>query len=119
MIHGTNKPAGVGLRVSHGCIRLYPEHIAELAANVDVDTPVNIINQPIKLGRIDGALHIQANRPVDGVARSATDDIMRFMKFAETTLSSAELESVKNAMLDAFNDRSLYSGLVIPVKNVR
>ena len=30
MIHGTNKPAGVGLRSSHGCIRLYPEDIAQL-----------------------------------------------------------------------------------------
>jgi len=119
LIHGTNKPAGVGLRVSHGCIRLYPDHIAELAANVDVDTPVNIINQPIKLGRIDGTLHIQANRPADGVAGPATDDIKRFMKLAETTLSAAELESVKNVMLDAFNDGSLYSGLVIPVRSVR
>ena len=56
---------------------------------------------------------------MDGEASHDTDDIKRFMKLAETTLSAAELELVKNAMLDAFNDGSLYSGLVIPVKSVR
>ena len=30
LMHGTNKPAGVGMRASHGCIRLYPEDIATL-----------------------------------------------------------------------------------------
>ena len=30
LLHGTNKPYGVGMKVSHGCIRLYPEHIEEL-----------------------------------------------------------------------------------------
>lgn len=39
LIHGTNKPAGIGMRVSHGCIQLYPEDIAPLFAAVPVGTP--------------------------------------------------------------------------------
>jgi len=27
LIHGTNQPYGVGMRVSHGCVRLYPESL--------------------------------------------------------------------------------------------
>ncbi len=50
LIHGTNKPWGVGMRVSHGCIRLYPEDIESLFQQVSINTPVNIINQPYKVG---------------------------------------------------------------------
>ena len=49
-IHGTNRPYGQGRRVSHGCIRLYPEDIEDLAARVGKGTAVRIVYQPIKLG---------------------------------------------------------------------
>ncbi|MGD8709373.1 MAG: L,D-transpeptidase family protein [Ectothiorhodospiraceae bacterium] len=48
LIHGTNRPAGVGMRVSHGCMRLYPEDIASLFPRIPRGTPVRIVNQPIK-----------------------------------------------------------------------
>ncbi len=60
MIHGTNKPAGVGLRSSHGCIRLYPEDIATLFEMTPVDTKVTVVNQPVLFGLKDGVLNIQA-----------------------------------------------------------
>jgi L,D-transpeptidase ErfK/SrfK len=60
MIHGTNKPAGVGLRSSHGCIRLYPEDIAQLFELAPIGTEVRVVNQPYVFGWHDGALHIQA-----------------------------------------------------------
>jgi len=44
LIHGTNSPSSIGKRVSHGCIRLYPEDIAVLFAAVKEGTPVTIIN---------------------------------------------------------------------------
>ncbi len=50
LIHGTNRPAGVGMRVSHGCIRMFPEDIEFLFEHVRVDTPVRIINVPVKMG---------------------------------------------------------------------
>jgi len=50
LIHGTNRPAGVGMRVSHGCIRMFPEDIEFLFKHVSVNTVVRIINAPVKIG---------------------------------------------------------------------
>ncbi len=50
LIHGTNRPAGVGMRVSHGCIRMFPEDIEFLFQRVGVNVPVRIINAPVKIG---------------------------------------------------------------------
>jgi L,D-transpeptidase ErfK/SrfK len=59
LIHGTNKPAGVGLRSSHGCIRLYPEDIAQLYDTVPVGTQVRVVNQPFVFGWHEGQLYMQ------------------------------------------------------------
>lgn len=61
LLHGTNKPNGVGRRVSHGCIRLYPEDIARLFETVPLGTPVAVVNQEIKLGWSDGALYMEVH----------------------------------------------------------
>lgn len=61
VIHGTNKPGGIGRRVSHGCIRLYPEDIERLFENVPVGTPVTFVDQPIKLGWWQGELYLEAH----------------------------------------------------------
>lgn len=61
-IHGTNKPFGVGQMVSHGCIRLYDEHIATLAEMVPRGTPVHIVNQPFKLGWRGSDLYIESHQ---------------------------------------------------------
>ncbi|HET7755918.1 MAG TPA: L,D-transpeptidase family protein [Steroidobacteraceae bacterium] len=59
LIHGTNKPAGVGLRSSHGCIRLYPEDIEQLYNMVPVGTEVRVVNQPFVFGWQGGQLYMQ------------------------------------------------------------
>ncbi len=61
LIHGTNKPYGVGLRVSSGCIRMYPEDIKALFAMVPVGTPVRIVNQPYKIGVLNGVVYLEAS----------------------------------------------------------
>jgi L,D-transpeptidase ErfK/SrfK len=50
LIHGTNRPAGIGMQVTHGCMRLYPEDIETLYGMVPVGTQVTIVNQPYKWG---------------------------------------------------------------------
>ena len=65
LIHGTNRPAGVGMRVTHGCIRMFPEDIEDLFNRVAVDTPVRIINQPYKMGWAEGKLLMEAHLPLD------------------------------------------------------
>ncbi|MCY4282938.1 MAG: L,D-transpeptidase family protein [Gammaproteobacteria bacterium] len=61
LIHGTNKPYGIGMRVSHGCIRLYPENIESLYQQVALGAPVRIINQPYKVGRRGDKLYLEAH----------------------------------------------------------
>lgn len=63
LIHGTNKPSGIGMRVSHGCIRLYPEDIAALFSMAGAGTPVRIIDQPYKAGWLDDQLYLEAHPP--------------------------------------------------------
>lgn len=59
LIHGTNKPYGVGIRSSHGCIRLYPEDVVQLYEFVNPGTAVRVVNQPFVFGWHDGELYIQ------------------------------------------------------------
>ncbi len=61
VIHGTNRPYGIGRRVSHGCIRLYPADIAALFTEVEVGTPVTIVDQPVKLGWFGGELYVEVH----------------------------------------------------------
>jgi L,D-transpeptidase ErfK/SrfK len=65
LIHGTNQPYGVGMRVSHGCIRLYPENIELLYSLVDIGETVTIINEPYLLGRLNGELYLESHRPLE------------------------------------------------------
>lgn len=60
-IHGTNMPYGVGRRVSSGCIRMYPDDIETLFNMVSLGTPVRVVNQPAKLGWIDGELYLEVH----------------------------------------------------------
>lgn len=62
LIHGTNKPWGTGRRVSHGCIRLYPEDIPELYRLVSKGTKVFILRQPVKLGMKNGRIYLEVHQ---------------------------------------------------------
>lgn len=77
LIHGTNRPAGVGMQVTHGCIRMYPEDIERFFPTVAVRTPVLIVNQPNKMGWKAGSLYIEVHAPLEGQdaseARSLTN----------------------------------------------
>ncbi len=64
LIHSTNRPAGVGMRVTHGCVRMFPEDIRFLFAHVSVDTPVRIINEPVKVGWHGDDLVMEVHRPL-------------------------------------------------------
>lgn len=61
VIHGTNKPDGIGRRVSHGCIRMYPENIEALYKTVQAGTPVTVVDQPVKAGWLGGVLYLEVH----------------------------------------------------------
>ncbi len=60
LIHGTNKPYGVGLRSSHGCVRLYPEDVESIYEMVGIGEKVTVVNQPFVFGWHNGQLYLQA-----------------------------------------------------------
>ncbi len=65
LLHGTNKTAGVGMRVSHGCIRLYPEDIEPLFGDVAVGTKVRIVNQPYLAIVIGEEIWLEVHEPLE------------------------------------------------------
>lgn len=73
LIHGTDKPWGIGMRVTHGCLRLYPEDSETVFHEVSVGTQVQIVNQPVKVGWIAGVLYMEVHPPLDeDIARKNT-----------------------------------------------
>jgi L,D-transpeptidase ErfK/SrfK len=65
LIHGTNQPFGVGMRVSHGCVRLYPENIEYLYELIEVGEQVNIINEPYLVGQLDEEWYFEGHAPLE------------------------------------------------------
>jgi len=65
LIHGTNRPWGVGIRATHGCVRLYPEDIESLFEQVDAGTLVQIISQPVKFGWLGDTLFMEVHSPLE------------------------------------------------------
>ena len=66
LIHGTNKPASIGLTATNGCLRLYPENVKLLFDDTPVKTPVLIVNQPYLLGQRDGVMYLESHAPPEG-----------------------------------------------------
>jgi L,D-transpeptidase ErfK/SrfK len=97
LIHGTNKPAGVGLRSSHGCIRLYPEDIAQLFALVPIGTQVRVVNQPFVFGWRDEQLYLQPF----GVLEDDTRD----WKKAQKKLLNSSLAAKLQQQVQAHHER--------------
>lgn len=76
-IHGTNKPYGIGRRVSSGCIRMYPESIKELFPMVPVGTRVTVVDQPVKVGWVDDQLYIEVSPNQDQSIKIEEDGVVK------------------------------------------
>lgn len=87
LIHGTNKPGGIGMRVSHGCIQLYPEDIETLFHQVPVGTQVRIINHPYLAGWQDGMLYLQAHKPLEEQARAWGDNLKPMLQAVKKAMN--------------------------------
>jgi L,D-transpeptidase ErfK/SrfK len=79
LIHGTNKPYGVGMRSSHGCMRLYPEDIAVFYDLIPIGTKVTVVNQPYIFGWRDGTLYLQAYEALEDDSRGLFKDRKRLL----------------------------------------
>ena len=98
LIHGTNRPDGIGMRVSHGCVQLFPEDIESLFAQVAVGTPVRIINEPQLLGWYGDNLFLEVHPALEDDRRDLDQRLDALIK---KELKHAALRTeVQNAQLD-------------------
>jgi len=86
MIHGTNNPTAVGMSVTHGCIRMYPEDVAALFPLVSVGTRVWLVNEPVKVAWVDGKLLLEAHPPIDDEGQSVEPDLDLLSKLLDQAL---------------------------------
>ncbi|MBI5462880.1 MAG: L,D-transpeptidase family protein [Gammaproteobacteria bacterium] len=124
-IHGTDKPPSIGLRGSHGCLRMYPEDIVRMFNDVPVGTPVRVVNQPTVFGWRGNALYVQTYPVLEEDKR---DQAALRKKALSAALESAQAQhdlraqlTVNHAVLDAVaqNPRAIaipvtQAGLTVP-----
>jgi L,D-transpeptidase ErfK/SrfK len=89
LIHGTNNPIAVGLAVTHGCIRMYPDDVAALYPLIPVGTQVRLINEPIKVAWVDGELLLEAHPPVDAQGQSFEPNLDQFSELLQLAVGDA------------------------------
>lgn len=113
LIHGTNKPASVGLRASNGCIRLLPEDVKRLYGDTPVKTPVNIVNQPYLLGLGDGVVYLEVHASTEETDTAEFDKIYAKLK---------TLEKKSGQMVDWSNVKKVLAearGIPVPIFEIR
>ena len=86
LIHGTNNAIAVGMAITHGCIRMYPEDIEALFPLVPLNTPVWLVNEPVKVARVGGQVWLEVHPPVDAEGQRAEVDLEQFYALANTAL---------------------------------
>ncbi len=91
LIHGTNNPIAVGLPVTHGCIRMYPEDVAALFPMIAVGTPVRLVNEPVKVAWINGELLLEAHPPVDAQGQSVEPNLDQFSELLRAAVGDSTL----------------------------
>jgi L,D-transpeptidase ErfK/SrfK len=79
-IHGTDIPWGVGMQVSHGCIRLYPEDIERLFPTVPVGTAGEFVYQPVKVGVRDGHIYVEVHKDIYQMLPGPYREAMRLLE---------------------------------------
>ena len=95
LIHGTNRPYGIGMRVTHGCLRLYPEDIAALFGQVAPGVKVNFVSQPYKIGQAFGITYLEVHHPLKeekGRREGALGEIARLL--ANRGVATADVDWV-------------------------
>jgi len=113
LIHGTNKPASIGLRATNGCIRLYPEDIKKLYENTPVKTAVSMVNQPYLLGQSNGVVYLEVHGSVEDKDSAELDKIYKKLRTIEKESGrSLDWSKVKQILAEA-------RGIPVPIFETR
>jgi len=102
LIHGTNKPASIGLKATNGCIRLYPDDIKKLYESTPVKTPVFIVDQPQLIGQRDGVLYMEVHAIPEDQDPAGFDKVYAKLKNIEKESGrTLDWNKVKNVLAEA------------------
>ncbi|MDH4268492.1 MAG: L,D-transpeptidase family protein, partial [Deltaproteobacteria bacterium] len=113
LIHGTNKPASIGLRATNGCIRLYPEDVKKFYENTPVKTPVYIVNQPYLIGQRNGVLYMEVHAPPEDLDAVEFDKIYTKLRNIEKESGrTLDWSKVKKVLAEA-------RGIPVPIFEIR
>lgn len=89
LIHGTNNPMAVGMAITHGCIRMYPEDVAALFPLVPSGTKVWLLNEPVKVAYVEGELYLEAHPPVDAEGQTIEPQLQEFEQLLDRALGNS------------------------------
>src|SRR5687767_2053915 len=112
LIHGTNRPSGVGMQVTHGCVRMFPEDIKALYPQVPVNTPVRLVDQPYKMGWRGDELFMEVHTPLEGANSTDAHSLTNITKLL---VSATQDRSVVIDWAKAERTFELASGIPEPV----
>jgi len=113
LIHGTNKPASIGLRATNGCIRLYPEDVKKLYENTSVKTPVYIVNQPYLLGQRNGVVYMEVHAPSEDLDAVEFDKIyIKLRNIEKESGRKLDWSKAKEVLAEA-------RGIPVPIFEIR
>jgi L,D-transpeptidase ErfK/SrfK len=113
LIHGTNKPASIGLKATNGCMRLYPENIKMLYSDTPVNTPVSIVNQPYLIGQRDGVLYMESHTPLEDSGAIELEKIYAKLRNIEKkSARTLDWKKVKEVQAEA-------RGIPVPIFEMR
>ncbi|NJD56261.1 MAG: peptidase [Nitrospirae bacterium] len=113
LMHGTNKPASIGLRATNGCIRLYPEDVKQLFEDTPVKTAVSIVNQPYLLGQRDGVVYLEVHTSPEDLDTAEFDKIYaKLRKIEKESGRTLDWSKVKKVLAEA-------RGIPVPIFEIR
>jgi L,D-transpeptidase ErfK/SrfK len=101
-IHGTDidKINGIGMQITHGCVRMYPKDVEELYDLVAVGTPVYIVKQPIKVGWLDNVLYVEAHPDLEGEETTLDQRFSAALRLIEKANNNQTISEIDQAALN-------------------
>jgi L,D-transpeptidase ErfK/SrfK len=118
-IHGTNRSSGIGMRATHGCVRMYPEDIEFLFEAIRVGALVQIVSQEIKLGWDGDTLFMEVHPPLEEESRSVEELKQEALLELEKMSVERPFKLVGKAFVNAFDQLDgipVAIGRAIPVE---
>ncbi|MFT4562312.1 MAG: L,D-transpeptidase ErfK/SrfK [Gammaproteobacteria bacterium] len=106
LIHGTNKPYGIGMRVTHGCVRMYPKDVELIFNSVSVGTRVHIVNQPYKVGLAHDQVFLEVHPHLAEDADFFRDQFSHVVELIVARTAGYQVQLNWSALREAIRDKN-------------